>query len=165
MRGEGLNAPPGRGLRRLRAALAGVRAAVRSARWVRDGDLRRLAAAPGPGASTGTSPGRAERAAARRAALLALRVLARLPGGRWRNSCLYRSVALCLLARRRGEDARLAFGVARAAGGTGELRAHAWVEDPGGDPEAGPAARPASAPAEGRTARPGLTRLRRSDTG
>jgi hypothetical protein len=57
-----------------------------------------------------------------------LRVLARIPGSRWRNTCLYRSVAECVLLRDHGVAARLCIGVeARPASEPG-VEAHAWVE-------------------------------------
>jgi len=54
-----------------------------------------------------------------------LRVLARLPGNRWRYTCLYRSVAECLVLRGYGVPAVVAIGVRNA---TGDIEAHAWVE-------------------------------------
>jgi hypothetical protein len=61
-----------------------------------------------------------------------------VPGGRWRNTCLYRSVAECLVLRGYGEDARLRIGVGSEASA---IVAHAWVvrgdqEDAAADPAA-----------------------------
>jgi hypothetical protein len=91
-----------------------------------------------------------------RVAFSALRVLARLRrlGGPWRNTCLYRSVAGCLVLRRHGSVATLRLGarasraetgasvtgmgsstdVSAAAPGHVGVSAHAWVEDACGRP-------------------------------
>jgi hypothetical protein len=61
-------------------------------------------------------------------ARLSLRWLARLPGKRWRNTCLYRSVAECLALRRLDVPARLCLGVHGDGGSGHEVEAHAWVE-------------------------------------
>jgi hypothetical protein len=53
-----------------------------------------------------------------------LRLLARLPGHRWRNTCLYRSVAECLVLRGYGVPAIVKIGVKND---TGDIEAHAWV--------------------------------------
>ena len=124
---------------RVRAAVTGARAAWRSAARL-DDDLGGLLAAP-------TGLGEDRRATADRLSGLslrysrhALRLLAVLPGGRWRNTCLYRSAAECLLLRAYGAPARLCLGVRKGAEQTGDgdehvcdIRAHAWVEvaDPG----------------------------------
>lgn len=124
---------------RVRAAVTGARAAWRSAARL-DDDLGGLLAAP-------TALREDRRATADRLSRLslrysrhALRLLAALPGGRWRNTCLYRSAAECLLLRDFGAAARLCLGVRKNAEQTGEgdehacdIRAHAWVEvaDPG----------------------------------
>ena len=62
----------------------------------------------------------------------ALALLGRLPGGHWRLTCLYVSVAECLALRAGGRVARVVLGVARSTGrGHGaEIAAHAWVECP-----------------------------------
>ncbi len=59
-------------------------------------------------------------------AFATLRLLQRLPG--WRNTCLFRAVAECLVLRGLGMPATLRLGVARHAG---QVAAHAWVECPG----------------------------------
>ena len=61
---------------------------------------------------------------ATRMAFAALRVLQRFPG--WRNTCLYRAIAECLVLRGLGLPAIVRLGVARAD--TGAVTAHAWVE-------------------------------------
>lgn len=48
--------------------------------------------------------------------------LLRIPG--YRNTCLYRSVAVCILLRSCGEPVRLRLG----ASSDGVVKAHAWVE-------------------------------------
>lgn len=84
-----------------------------------------------------------------RIARFALRLLARLPGRTWRNTCLYRSVAECLALRRLGVPARLCLGVDREQA-VDSVVAHAWVERGDRDtPDGGPApsvARLGSAP-------------------
>lgn len=97
---------------------AGVRAALASSRWIEGRGLAELLRAPAPAR---------ERPVPRRAtgaALLLLRVLARVPGGRWRNTCLFRSVAECLVLRRYGVPAVVKIGV---RSGEGDIEAHAWV--------------------------------------
>jgi hypothetical protein len=98
--------------------LAGSRAALASAGWIRGSrfsELLRAAPArpprPLPRGSIGS-------------ALLMLKLLARLPGRRWRNTCLYRSVATCLLLRRHGLEAQVRIGV---RSGESDIEAHAWV--------------------------------------
>ena len=58
----------------------------------------------------------------------AFRLLAgasRLPGGLWRNTCLYRAVVECGVLRARGIRSHVALGVARDAGS--DVVAHAWA--------------------------------------
>jgi hypothetical protein len=102
-----------------RAVAAGARAALASARWIDHGPrLAELMRAPPP------RPERAVPRGATGGALLALKLLARLPGRRWRNTCLYRSVAECLVLRGYGVPAVLRIGVKN---GEGDIEAHAWV--------------------------------------
>lgn len=73
---------------------------------------------------------RAHTADARRAVLMSHRMLgtfARLRPARWRSTCLYRSVAECLVLRALGLPARVVIGVGADAGDHGVM-AHAWVE-------------------------------------
>ncbi|MDH3495215.1 MAG: lasso peptide biosynthesis B2 protein [Gemmatimonadota bacterium] len=58
----------------------------------------------------------------------ALRILARIPGGPWRNTCLYRGAAECLLLRAHGVAARLSIGVESRPHSAPGVEAHAWVE-------------------------------------
>jgi hypothetical protein len=102
---------------------AGVRAALDAPGWIASKRLGELLALPG-GA---TCVPRAEPDRALRAARSALRVLARVPGGRWRSSCLYESVAECLVLRRAGIPAAVCIGVKREADGSAGIAAHAWV--------------------------------------
>lgn len=62
-----------------------------------------------------------------------LRALAAVPGLPWRNTCLYRSVAECLVLRAYSVAARLCLGVESQDSVPHGLIAHAWVErvDPG----------------------------------
>jgi hypothetical protein len=62
-----------------------------------------------------------------RASHAAIARLARLPGARWRNSCLYRSVAECVVLRTFGLPARVVIGVGAGAAAR-DVIAHAWVE-------------------------------------
>lgn len=61
------------------------------------------------------------------AAHAALRRLARLRTGYWRSTCLYLSVAECLVLRELGFPARVVIG-ARFTTAKGTVTAHAWVE-------------------------------------
>ena len=98
--------------------LAGVRAALASPRWIEGARLTELLREPPPAAERAVPRG------ATGAAMLLLRALARLPGSRWRNTCLYRSVAETLVLRRYGVPAILKIGV---KSGAGDIEAHAWV--------------------------------------
>jgi hypothetical protein len=118
-----------------------VRAGVRSAGWARDLRVGVLAAARAPGVidrslrslledvedvedvrdrRACTDPVRSAKIAAR-----TLRLLATLPGARWRNTCLFRSVVECTVRRAHGEQARIVIGVGSAAD---DIFAHSWVE-------------------------------------
>jgi hypothetical protein len=59
--------------------------------------------------------------------------LARIPLSPWRNTCLYRSAAECLVLRHYGIPAVLRIGVRSEDGG--EIAAHAWVVRREGTPE------------------------------
>ena len=62
-------------------------------------------------------------------ALHGVAVLARLPGGRWRNTCLFRAATECWILRRHGFPAAVRIGVASAGSGADrDILAHAWVE-------------------------------------
>jgi len=100
------------------AVLAGARAALASPRWIEGARLTELLRDPPP------TPERRVPRGATGAAMLLLRALARLPGSTWRNTCLYRSVAECLVLRRYGVPAVLRIGVKN---GSGDIEAHAWV--------------------------------------
>jgi len=105
----------------VRAALVGAAAALRVPLWLRGDRWTELLQPPRPAMPRRVPPDRALGAA-----LLVLRALARLPGAPWRNTCLYRSVAHCLLLRRYGIPAVLRIGV-RVDAATGAVLAHAWV--------------------------------------
>jgi hypothetical protein len=100
------------------AVLAGARAALAAPRWIEGSRLAELLRDPPPG------PERRVPRGATGSAMLTLRALARLPGSPWRNTCLYRSVAECLVLRRYGVPATLKIGVKN---GSGDIEAHAWV--------------------------------------
>jgi len=74
--------------------------------------------------------GASDPALAIRAAHRTLRYLARLPGSRWRNTCLFRSVAECVLLREHGIAARLCIGIEPQDNTASGVGAHAWVESP-----------------------------------
>ena len=101
------------------AVLAGVRAALAAPRWIEGPRLQELMRAPEP-----AGPERPVPRGGTGAAFRLLRLLAHLPGERWRNTCLYRSVAECLVLRGYGVPAVLKIGVKNA---TGDIEAHAWV--------------------------------------
>jgi hypothetical protein len=114
------------------AAAAGAWAALRVPLWLHG---RRLTALLAPPAET--RAGTAAPRGAVRAALAGVRVLARVPGLPWRNTCLYRSAAETLVLRGYGVPAVMRIGV-RNAGDDGEgdeVLAHAWVVrlEPGRD--------------------------------
>lgn len=102
----------------MKDALTGIGAALRAPLWIRDGRWRGLLA-PSADAPTGRDP-----APAVRAALLTLRILGRVPGTPWRNTCLFRAVAECMVLRAHGVDARLRIGVGTEGA---DVIAHAWV--------------------------------------
>lgn len=56
-----------------------------------------------------------------------LRRLARLPLSPWRDTCLYRSIAECLVLRWYGVPAAIRFGVRNESPPHGPIVAHAWV--------------------------------------
>lgn len=111
----------------LRAAWLGFSAAWDSLRWIETGGVAELADGFGgeedPLGPTGALADRADRAA-----FLALRLLARFPRSPWRATCLFRSVASCLVRRRLGLPARLALGVRPDPCGGAAPAAHAWTE-------------------------------------
>jgi hypothetical protein len=72
-----------------------------------------------------------------RGAHYALRLLARARFLPWRNTCLYRSVAECLVLRHYGIPCRLRIGVQNSQPPGGPIAAHAWVVR--ADREAAPA--------------------------
>jgi hypothetical protein len=123
-----------------RAALVGARAALVTPLWLGGRRWRKLL--DGDGAATSGRAGNSSPERATRVALRALAGLSRLPGGGWLNTCLYRSVAECLVLRRYGVEARLRIGVGREHDGEDGIVAHAWVLRPGqvdhaADPRAG----------------------------
>lgn len=107
---------------------AGARAAVNAPAWIAADRLAELLTLP---ADTPSVP-HLEPHAALRAARRTLRLLSWLPGERWRTSCLYESVAECLVLRRSGVPAAVCIGVKREGDGAPGnavrgLSAHAWV--------------------------------------
>jgi len=112
-------------LARVVDVIIGASVALRIPFWLGTARLNELLAEPGHA----TRP-RRDPEVALRAAFLALRLLARVRLPLWRNTCLYRSIAQCLVLRGHGVPCRLRIGVTAPAS-TGEaarIDAHAWVE-------------------------------------
>ena len=109
-------------LARAVSAAAGVAAALRSPLWLRRGKLVQLISEPDPAP---TRHGDQARHAVR-AAHGTLRLLGRAAFPVWRNSCLYRAVAECLVLRRYGIPCRLELGIGKHDE-PGRIKAHAWV--------------------------------------
>jgi Transglutaminase-like superfamily len=103
--------------------LTGIRAALEAPRWIASRRLADLLALP----TDASRVPRPEPERGLRAARRALRVLSWIPGGRWRTSCLYESVAECLTLRRSGLPAAVCIGVKHHAGDEPGIAAHAWV--------------------------------------
>ena len=81
-------------------------------------------------APAATTPRRAPRRDAMAAVIVSRFVLyrlSRLRPARWRWTCLYRSVAECLVLRTLGHPARVVIGVGANDDAAGVM-AHAWVE-------------------------------------
>jgi hypothetical protein len=106
------------------AVAVGVWSAIRAPALLARGfdELTRLRGAA-------TARRRAEAPVALRAANRALRLLSRIPGGRWRTSCLYRSIAECAALRALGYDVCIAIAAGRDAASGDAVTAHAWVVD------------------------------------
>jgi hypothetical protein len=65
-----------------------------------------------------------------------VKVLGHVPGLPWKSTCLYRSVAECLVLRRYGVPAVVRIGV-KSDPGSGRILAHAWVvPNPAAEPPA-----------------------------
>jgi hypothetical protein len=111
--------------------LAGARAALAVPRWLEGPHMARLLQP-----SSHVLPGAAPPRGAIRSAMTLVQLLARVPGSPWRNTCLYRSVAECLVLRRYGVSARLCIGVRSEGAEGGAISAHAWVERADGRPAA-----------------------------
>jgi hypothetical protein len=110
------------------SALAVARTALRAAWRTRaatrdDHQLAELIRRPARSHAAGSV-----RAAARstRGALFVLRQLARVPGAGWRDTCLYRAIAECLVLRAFEFPAVVRLGVRGSADET--VAAHAWTE-------------------------------------
>jgi len=118
-------------LARPAAYLVGGVVALSLPLWLGGSRLAQLVRAPGEGELRSR---RGHPAAALEAAHRALRVLARMRLPWWRNTCLYRALAECLVLRRYGIACRVELGVTRPGTGTA-IGAHAWVVRGHGDPE------------------------------
>lgn len=120
---------------KLSEILAGFRSAVDTPVAI-ESELDRLLTAPPTDAGAGPhADGHPEHPL--KAARFALRLLSRLPGGRWRNTCLYRSVAECLTLRKLGVPARVCLGVEKEEA-LRSIAAHAWIEILGAGGATGP---------------------------
>ena len=104
----------------------GLAAALRSPLWITRPGLHELRQATSDRAPMRPHPELAIRTSAR-----AIRVLGRVPFLPWRNTCLYRSVAECLVLRSFGLGCRLELGVSRERPDGDGIVAHAWVERTG----------------------------------
>lgn len=107
--------------------IVGALAALRAPRWIEQQKLTTLLA----GWSGMEQPDESAQCALRWS-YRAVRVLARLPGGYWKYTCLYRSVAGALVLRHFGVASRLHIGARSEAG---EIKAHAWLNLPDGAPQ------------------------------
>jgi hypothetical protein len=112
------------------AYLVGVATALSLPLWLGGSRLAQLVRAPGEGALRSR---RGHPAEALRVAHRALRVLARTRLPWWRNTCLYRALAECLVLRHYGIACRVELGVTRPGGRA--IGAHAWVVRGRGEPE------------------------------
>lgn len=110
------------------ALLAGIGAAARVPLVLRGKRLLELMEPPASPAPPAAAPRGAVGAAVYTVALLG-----RIPGLPWRNTCLYRSVAECLVLRRYGVPAFVRIGVRTEQGPEGPVAAHAWVARAGED--------------------------------
>lgn len=110
-------------------AARGSWVALTTPAWLRSDRIQRLMAEDAVGRASGRPP-----EAMVRAARATLARLARIPFSPWRNTCLFRSIAICRCLRDAGVPARLRIGVsgdAEAAGAGDRVAAHAWVESTG----------------------------------
>ena len=165
---EGSDREGGRNGGRFGAVLVGASAALQAPRWVRGRRFEQLLEKHDEGREAahisertdpagGSNTSDAVFAASAPATALGVRVarallrrLARLPFTPWRNTCLFRSIAECLVLRRYGVPAAIRLGVRRqepAEAGrpssassapsalsesAASIIAHAWVVYPGG---------------------------------
>ena len=113
-------------LGRAAALTAGVAAALQSPLWLGGGRLRQLIGAPTDLIDHMRATDAERASQALRAAHATLRLLDRVAFPVWRNTCLYRAVAECLVLRRYGIPCRLELGVA-SHDAPGRITAHAWV--------------------------------------
>jgi len=108
---------------RARQIAIGIGAALRTPLWLHDGRYRGLVDGIEQRQPSPVAPD-----LGLRVARATLRVLGRMPLLPWRNTCLYRSVAECLVLSRVGIACRLRLGVQRTAEPSASVVAHAWVE-------------------------------------
>lgn len=118
----------------LSAYVTGALAALSVPRRLRSSSMTALVK---PGDSVEARGGDPEPALRASRSMLRLLARARLPW--WRNTCLYRAVAECIVLRRYGVPCRLELGVGRSGDGT-TIGAHAWVVrgSAGTEPSAAP---------------------------
>jgi len=109
-------------MRSLEQIALGARAAWRTPAIISHGLTELLEAPSAARVRNGADPRLAVRAA-----YAAIARMARIAPTRWRNTCLYRSVAECLVLRAHGLPARVVIGVG-TSGDEADVIAHAWVE-------------------------------------
>jgi hypothetical protein len=105
------------------ASAVGVATALSLPLWLGSRRLTELIRSSG---SLKSGPEAGEPAAALRAALRTLRILARTRLPWWRNTCLFRALAECLVLRHYGIACHVELGVTHS-GDAVAIAAHAWV--------------------------------------
>ncbi|GBD33051.1 hypothetical protein HRbin33_02030 [bacterium HR33] len=109
-----------------RAILLGLAAAAASPYWLTADRMTLLICCCSR--TGGSRPEAAPAMRSIRVAMFALRLLARVPGGLWKNTCLYRAVTQCVVLRHYGFRCRVQIGVRRTGNASQDtVSAHAWV--------------------------------------
>ena len=122
---------------RLEAYINGIAVTLSLPLWLRRGGSGMVRLLRDDGATAAPRGNHGDHDEAVWASHAALRVLARARLPWWRNTCLFRAVAECLVLRRYGIPCRVELGVTRPGNGSA-IGAHAWVVR--GDVEPAPTA-------------------------